>query len=57
MAVVGAGFWGVNHLRVLKELGEPEVVAVCDIDRERAARAAARFGVQHVYTEVDTMLQ
>lgn len=57
VAVVGAGFWGVNHLRVLKELGEPEVVAVCDIDRERAARAAARFGVQHVYTEVDTMLQ
>ncbi|MEM0349269.1 MAG: Gfo/Idh/MocA family oxidoreductase [Candidatus Caldarchaeum sp.] len=57
VAVVGAGFWGVNHIRVLKELGEAEVVAVCDVDIERARKAAARFGVGNTYSDVDTMLK
>lgn len=31
-------------------------VAVCDLDRERAATAAKKFGVEHVYTSVTDML-
>ncbi len=45
IAVIGAGFWGKNHVRVLSELEGCEVVAVCDIDLERAKRVAAAFGV------------
>jgi len=45
VAVVGAGFWGCNHVRVFSELTETELIAVCDIDAERARRVADKFGV------------
>jgi len=56
MGVVGVGFWGRNHLRVLKELGV-RVSAVCDIDRDRAMKAAKEYGVEKVYTSLDEMLR
>jgi predicted dehydrogenase len=49
VAVVGAGAFGRNHLRVYRELeqaGEPvELAAVVDRDPAVAADAAAKFGV------------
>ncbi len=49
VAVVGAGAFGRNHLRVYKELeqaGEPvRLVAVIDPDAAAAADAATKFGV------------
>ena len=49
VAVVGAGAFGRNHLRVYRELqqaGQPvELVAVVDRDASAVARAAAEFGV------------
>ncbi|MBI4876636.1 MAG: Gfo/Idh/MocA family oxidoreductase [Acidobacteria bacterium] len=43
-AVVGAGAFGRNHLRLLKESEHAELVAVVDADGERARAAAAEFG-------------
>ena len=34
--VIGTGFWGRNHARVLTELKNTRLVAVCDIDASRA---------------------
>ena len=45
LAVIGAGFWGRNHVRVLSELEGCEVVAVCGVDLERAKRVATAFRV------------
>jgi predicted dehydrogenase len=49
VAVVGAGAFGRNHLRVYKELeqaGEPvRLVAVVDPSAQTAAEAAAKFGI------------
>jgi UDP-N-acetylglucosamine 3-dehydrogenase len=45
VAVVGTGFWGRNHARVYKELKETELLAVCDIDAERAKAVAKQFNV------------
>jgi len=49
VAVVGAGAFGRNHLRVYRELQEAghevELVAVIDRDAAVAAEAAAKFGV------------
>ena len=56
IGVVGVGFWGRNHLRVLKELGV-EVKAICDIDRGRAMNLAKDFGVKNFYTDLDEMLK
>ncbi|MEM2972285.1 MAG: Gfo/Idh/MocA family oxidoreductase [Candidatus Bathyarchaeia archaeon] len=56
VAVIGAGFWGRNHARVFKELGETELLAVCDIDGERAKDLAEKFGVD-AYTNAGKMLK
>jgi len=54
MAVVGVGFWGRNHIRVLSELPDVELVAVCDVDAERAGSTAEKYGLKS-YTESRTM--
>lgn len=56
VAVVGTGFWGKNHARVYKELQETELLAVCDIEAERARSVAAQFGAKP-YTSFRKMLQ
>ncbi len=43
VAVVGAGEFGRNHMRVVRESGRAELVAVCDTDSRRAAGAAVQF--------------
>ena len=56
IGIVGVGFWGRNHLRVLKELGI-RVEAICDINAERASRLAKEFAVKNYYTNLDEMLK
>ncbi|MCS6788044.1 MAG: Gfo/Idh/MocA family oxidoreductase, partial [Aigarchaeota archaeon] len=51
VAVVGAGFWGRNHVRVLTELKGCEVTAVCDVDLVRAKEVARRFRVERYLTD------
>lgn len=46
IAVIGAGAFGRNHLRVLSESPSAELVAVVDADPAHAARAAADFSCQ-----------
>ncbi|MEM1996830.1 MAG: Gfo/Idh/MocA family oxidoreductase [Candidatus Bathyarchaeia archaeon] len=46
IAVVGAGFWGRNHVRVLSEIPEAELVAVCDIDKQRADALSEKYGLK-----------
>lgn len=50
MAVIGAGAFGKNHLRILQESGSVELVAVSDVDSARAAEAAARYQCEAVAT-------
>ena len=44
VAVVGAGAFGRNHMRVLHESPSAELVAVVDTEQSRAAEAAAKYG-------------
>jgi predicted dehydrogenase len=48
IAIVGCGYWGVNYVRVLSELPDTRIVAVCDERAERLAEIQGRF--QHVRT-------
>ncbi|OYW08112.1 MAG: oxidoreductase, partial [Acidobacteriia bacterium 12-62-4] len=43
IAVVGAGAFGRNHMRVIRSLPNAELTAVCDADADRANAAAAEF--------------
>jgi UDP-N-acetylglucosamine 3-dehydrogenase len=56
VAVVGTGFWGKNHARVYKELAETELIAICDIDPQRAKAVANQFGAKP-YTSAAKMLK
>lgn len=44
VGVCGAGAFGRNHLRVVRESGRAELAGVYDLDPARAAAAAAEFG-------------
>ncbi len=44
--VIGTGFWGRNHARVLSELPETSLVAVCDVDPVRGQSIAKKFETQ-----------
>ena len=56
VAVIGTGFWGKNHARVYKELKSTDLIAVCDINPERARKIALQFGAKP-YTNTSKMLR
>jgi predicted dehydrogenase len=46
MAVIGAGGFGKNHLRVIHEMEGAELVAVVDTDAARAEEAGKQYGCE-----------
>ena len=57
IGLIGCGFYAQNHLNAwadLKEMGA-DLVAVCDMDSEKAEAAGKKFGAPF-YTDVDQML-
>ncbi len=56
VAVIGTGQWGKNHARVYKELPSTELVAVCDVNAERAKAMADQYGVK-AYSDSTEMLK
>ena len=56
VAVIGTGQWGKNHARVYKELPSTELVAVCDVNAERAKAMAAQYSVK-AYSDSTKMLK
>ncbi len=56
VAVIGTGQWGRNHARVYKELASTELVAICDVNADRAKAIAAQYGVK-AYSDSSEMLK
>jgi predicted dehydrogenase len=56
LAVAGAGYWGINHVRAFSRLAGCELVAVCDPDERARARAAALAPGARVEHEFDAVL-
>jgi predicted dehydrogenase len=54
VAVVGAGAFGRNHLRVIRESAAATLAGVYDADAARAAAAAAEFGCR-AYASLDEL--
>lgn len=55
VAVVGMGGIGMTHARCYKENPLAELVAVCDIVREKADKAAEELGCRAFYDEVEML--
>ncbi|MDH5494576.1 MAG: Gfo/Idh/MocA family oxidoreductase [Candidatus Bathyarchaeota archaeon] len=57
VAVIGVGFWGKNHVRVFSELSETELVAVCDVNIERAKTIAGQYDGVEAYSDSRKLLK
>lgn len=59
VAVVGMGYWGPKFARNLHLHPEFELVAVCDLDTEKAKAELARINAQNVnvYDSINSLLQ
>ncbi len=56
IAIIGAGYWGLNHVRILTELPEARVAIVCDANRDRLDEVRRRFPALLLTTDVDEAL-
>ena len=56
VAVIGCGGHGRGHIQTFAKLPQARLVAVADINGERAREAAACFGVPHYYSDYGQLL-
>jgi UDP-N-acetylglucosamine 3-dehydrogenase len=56
VGIIGTGQWGKNHARVYKELPSTELIAVCDINPEKAKAMANQYGAK-AYSDSTQMLK
>jgi predicted dehydrogenase len=57
VAIVGCGYWGVNHVRVFSEIPESRVIAVCDRREDRLDEAARRTSGVLLTSDLDEVLR
>ena len=57
IAIIGAGVWGDTHAAIYREHPLVNPVAICDLNEARARALAEKYGLQKVYTDVDTLLK
>jgi predicted dehydrogenase len=56
VAVVGVGYWGPNFVRIMDELGEAELVAVCDSDPKKYERLASLHPAVKFTQDLDSLI-
>lgn len=56
VAIIGSGFWGRNHARVLKEIPGVSLTHVCDIVADRAKEVALRYNIPNYTTDYKKIL-
>lgn len=55
-ALIGCGFFARNHLHGWQDVPGVEIVAVCDLDRDKAEAIGRDFGISAVFTDASRML-
>lgn len=55
VAVVGAGIYGINHIKAYHWNPNAELVAICDLNEDILKNVCTSFGVKG-YTDIETML-
>lgn len=55
-AVIGAGYWGPNLVRNFRGSKDWDLVAVCDLDEERARKVVGPRSTTEVETSLDSLL-
>jgi predicted dehydrogenase len=55
--MVGVGLAFTPHLKGYLSHAQAEVVAICDVDKERAGQFAEKYGIPEVYSSYEEMLK
>jgi D-apiose dehydrogenase len=50
-AVIGCGFFAAHQLNAWRAIEGAEIIALCDLDRERLVETGRRFGVERLYPD------
>jgi predicted dehydrogenase len=56
VGVAGAGFAGRAHMEGYKNTEDAELIAICDVSRERAQEAADKYSIPKVFTDFNEMI-
>jgi predicted dehydrogenase len=56
VGLIGLGYWGPNLLRVLAEMEDVAITAICDLDEDRLYRYCRRHPYTRVTTDFRTLL-
>ncbi|WP_019534366.1 Gfo/Idh/MocA family protein [Paenibacillus ginsengihumi] len=56
IGVIGAGSISESHLKAYRGNPDAEIAAICDLNRERAARQAEKYGAARTYTDYRELL-
>lgn len=56
VAVVGVGYWGPNFVRIMDELGDSNLVAVCDSDPKKYERLAGVHPHVNFTEDLDSLI-
>ena len=57
VGVIGVGFAGRAHMEGYKNAEEAELIAVCDVSKDRAQEAADKYGISKIFTDYEEMLK
>jgi predicted dehydrogenase len=57
VAVVGAGYWGPNFVRILDELADSELMAVCDKDPSKLERVKNQHPLVKVTDDFESLVE
>ena len=56
-ALIGCGFFSLNHLHAWQDIAGAQIVALCDANRARLHEVGERFGIERRYTDAAAMLR
>ncbi len=56
IGIIGAGFIGEYHIQAFQQLGDADLVAICDVNQARLAEMKELYGVPAAYASVGEML-
>jgi predicted dehydrogenase len=57
LALIGAGGWGQTHAYLFNEHAMVDLVAICDLDLEKAKKLANKFNIKKIYSDYSQMLK